>query len=146
MIRSGERFGAGHLADILTGTTTEVIRRQNHDGLKTFGVGADKPKAAWMGLTRKLFAAGALAGILDAPAIRVNSLHRQAVGRLAEGLVVEATAPDGTIEAVRVAGARGFAIGVQWHPEYWVESDATSARLFKAFGEAVQAYAATVRR
>ncbi|MGO4405709.1 DNA helicase RecQ [Bosea sp. RAF48] len=61
VIRSGERFGAGHLADILTGTTTEAIRRQNHDGLKTFGVGADRPKAAWMGLTRKLFAAGALA-------------------------------------------------------------------------------------
>jgi len=61
VIRSGERFGAGHLADILTGTTTETIRRQNHDGLKTFGVGADKSKAAWMGLTRKLFAAGALA-------------------------------------------------------------------------------------
>ena len=61
VIRSGERFGAGHLADILTGTTTEAIRRQNHDGLKTFGVGSDKPKAAWMGLARKLFAAGALA-------------------------------------------------------------------------------------
>jgi putative glutamine amidotransferase len=83
--------------------------------------------------------AGALAGILDAPAIRVNSLHRQAVGRLAEGLVVEATAPDGTIEAVRVAGARGFAIGVQWHPEYWVESDEPSSKIFAAFGRAVRA-------
>ncbi|CAN7668664.1 DNA helicase RecQ [Bosea sp. LjRoot237] len=59
--RSGQRFGAGHLADILTGTQTEAIRRQNHDGLKTFGVGNDKPKGAWMALTRKLFAAGALA-------------------------------------------------------------------------------------
>lgn len=61
VIRSGQRYGAGHLADILTGTPTEAIRRQNHDGLKTFGVGADKPKGAWMALTRKLFAAGALA-------------------------------------------------------------------------------------
>ncbi|AZO79679.1 MULTISPECIES: DNA helicase RecQ [unclassified Bosea (in: a-proteobacteria)] len=59
--RSGQRFGASHLADILTGTQTEAIRRQNHDGLKTFGVGNDKPKGAWMALTRKLFAAGALA-------------------------------------------------------------------------------------
>jgi len=59
--RSGQRFGAAHLADILTGTTTETIRRQNHDGLKTFGVGQDKPKSAWTALTRKLFAAGALA-------------------------------------------------------------------------------------
>jgi ATP-dependent DNA helicase RecQ len=59
--RSGQRFGAGHLADILTGTMSETIRRQNHDGLKTFGVGQDKPKSAWAALTRKLFAAGALA-------------------------------------------------------------------------------------
>lgn len=61
VMRSGQRFGAGHLADILTGTVTETIRRQNHDGLKTFGVGQDKPKTAWTALTRKLFAAGALA-------------------------------------------------------------------------------------
>jgi putative glutamine amidotransferase len=86
--------------------------------------------------------AGTLAAILDAPAIRVNSLHRQAVGRLAGGLVVEATAPDGTVEAVRVAGAPGFAIGVQWHPEYWVESDAPSSKIFAAFGRAVRAHMA----
>jgi putative glutamine amidotransferase len=83
--------------------------------------------------------AGALAEILDAHSIQVNSLHRQAVGRLAAGLAVEATAPDGTIEAVRVVDAPGFAIGVQWHPEYWVETDQPSARLFAAFGEAVRA-------
>jgi ATP-dependent DNA helicase RecQ len=59
--RSGQRFGAAHLADILTGTLSETIKRQNHDGLKTFGVGQDKPKSAWTALTRKLFAAGALA-------------------------------------------------------------------------------------
>jgi ATP-dependent DNA helicase RecQ len=59
--RSGQRFGAAHLADILTGTVTDAIRRQNHDGLKTFGVGKDKPKSAWTALARKLFAAGALA-------------------------------------------------------------------------------------
>ncbi|MEN5084176.1 DNA helicase RecQ [Bosea sp. TWI1241] len=61
VIRSGERYGAGHLADILTGSATEAIRRQNHDGLKTFGVGSDKSKGAWTALARKLFAAGALA-------------------------------------------------------------------------------------
>ena len=59
---------------------------------------------------------GELAKILPAGTVRVNSLHRQGIGRLADGLAVEATAPDGTIEAVRVIGAPGFAIGVQWHP------------------------------
>jgi putative glutamine amidotransferase len=80
-----------------------------------------------------------LAGILGEGPVRVNSLHRQAVGKLGEKLVVEARAPDGTIEAVRVTGVPGFAIGVQWHPEYWVASDKPSARLFAAFGDAVRA-------
>lgn len=81
---------------------------------------------------------GCLGRILGDGTIRVNSLHRQAVGRLADGLVIEAVAPDGTIEAVSVGEAPGFAVGVQWHPEFWVASDAPSARLFRAFGEAMQ--------
>ncbi len=81
---------------------------------------------------------GALATALGADRVQVNSLHRQAIGRLATRLSVEASAPDGTIEAVRVTDAAGFAIGVQWHPEYWVESDETSAKLFAAFGRAVR--------
>jgi putative glutamine amidotransferase len=81
---------------------------------------------------------GTLAAILETGTIRVNSLHHQGIGRLAPGLAVEATAPDGTIEAVRVIDAAGFAIGVQWHPEYWVESDQPSARLFSAFGKEIR--------
>jgi putative glutamine amidotransferase len=81
---------------------------------------------------------GLLAGILGPGPVKVNSLHRQAIDRLGEGLIVEATAPDGTIEAVRVAGAPTFALGVQWHPEYWVRTDLPSARLFAAFGEAIR--------
>lgn len=88
---------------------------------------------------------GLLAGIMGTDTIRVNSLHRQAIDRLAEGLAVEATAPDGTVEAVRVRDAAGFALGVQWHPEYWVETDPPSQKLFAAFGEAVRRHrAATV--
>jgi putative glutamine amidotransferase len=85
---------------------------------------------------------GRLAGILGTDTIRVNSLHHQAIGRLAEGLAVEATAPDGTIEAVRVRDAAGFALGVQWHPEYWVRTDLPSQKLFAAFGKAVRGYRA----
>jgi putative glutamine amidotransferase len=75
--------------------------------------------------------------IAGAREIAVNSLHNQGIDRLAPGLVVEGTAPDGTIEAVRVATAPGFAIGVQWHPEYDHDSDPVSRRIFAAFGEAV---------
>ncbi|MYZ48245.1 gamma-glutamyl-gamma-aminobutyrate hydrolase family protein [Propylenella binzhouense] len=82
---------------------------------------------------------GILARALGRTEIEVNSLHRQVIDRLAPGLVVEGHAPDGTIEAVRVADAKSFAIGVQWHPEYWAASDAPSRAIFAAFAEAVGA-------
>lgn len=73
--------------------------------------------------------------------VQVNSLHRQAIAETALRLKVEATAEDGTVEAVSVIDAKNFAVGVQWHPEYWAETDAPSRALFEAFGEAVRAYA-----
>jgi putative glutamine amidotransferase len=82
-------------------------------------------------------------GMRDGAApVAVNSLHNQGVARLAPRLAAEAWAPDGTIEALRVEGARGFALGVQWHPEYDWERDALSKRLFEAFGGAAAAWAA----
>ncbi len=77
--------------------------------------------------------------------VQINSLHRQAIAETAPRLAVEATAEDGTIEAVSVIDAKGFAVGVQWHPEYWAETDAPSRALFEAFGKAVRDYAATRR-
>lgn len=76
--------------------------------------------------------------LAGASEIAVNSLHSQGVDRLAPGLVTEGAAPDGLIEAVRVATAPGFAVGVQWHPEYDFETDAVSRRIFASFGEAVR--------
>ncbi|RVC63217.1 gamma-glutamyl-gamma-aminobutyrate hydrolase family protein, partial [Mesorhizobium sp. M2A.F.Ca.ET.046.02.1.1] len=84
-----------------------------------------------------------LSGVLGAVEIRVNSLHRQAVDRLGTQLEVVAVADDGIVEAVSVRDAPGFAVGVQWHPEYWVKSDEPSARIFRAFGDAVRARAST---
>jgi putative glutamine amidotransferase len=84
--------------------------------------------------------------IAGARAIAVNSLHNQGIDRLAPGLVVEGTAPDGTIEAVRVAAAPGFAVGVQWHPEYDLHADPISQRIFEAFRDAVaERYAPSAR-
>ncbi len=79
--------------------------------------------------------------VAEAREIAVNSLHNQGVDRLGAGLVVEGTAPDGTVEAIRVANAPGFAVGVQWHPEYDFGCDAVSRRIFEAFGAAVVEYA-----
>lgn len=73
----------------------------------------------------------------------MNSLHGQAIRRLAPGLVVEALAPDGTIEAVRGATSPGFLFGVQWHPEWRYADDPASRALFVAFGDACRAHAAS---
>jgi len=75
--------------------------------------------------------------IAEAREIAVNSLHNQGIDRLAPGLIAEGFAPDGTIEAVRVVNAPGFAVGMQWHPEYDFGHDAVSRRIFQAFGDAV---------
>lgn len=83
-----------------------------------------------------------LAGVFGAGEIKVNSLHRQAIDRLGSKLEIEAVATDGTVEAVSVKGARAFAVGVQWHPEYWVNSDSNSAKIFRVFGDAVRLHAA----
>jgi len=75
----------------------------------------------------------ALAG--GAHSLAVNSLHGQGIDRLAPALTIEAVAPDGQIEAVRVA-ASSFVVGVQWHPEFRFAEDPFSLRLFQAFGAA----------
>jgi len=82
-----------------------------------------------------------LAGVFGAGDIQVNSVHRQAVDRLGPNLQVEAIAEDGTVEAVSVRNSRAFAVGVQWHPEYWVHSDSASRKVFEAFGDAVRQHA-----
>jgi len=84
---------------------------------------------------------GMLQTILGTDRMMVNSLHRQAIDSLAPALQVEARAEDGTIEAVSVKDARGFALGVQWHPEYKATQNPISAKIFRAFGDAARTYA-----
>ncbi|MCK9817704.1 MAG: gamma-glutamyl-gamma-aminobutyrate hydrolase family protein [Candidatus Pseudomonas colombiensis] len=68
--------------------------------------------------------------------IQVNSIHSQGIDRLADGLRVEAVAPDGLIEAVSVENSQAFAFGVQWHPEWQVLSNPPYLSIFQAFGDA----------
>lgn len=85
---------------------------------------------------------GFFAGLSGATTLHVNSLHAQGIDRLADRLRVDATAPDGIVEAVTVRDARGFAVGVQWHPEWRFWENAVSRALFAAFGDACRARAA----
>lgn len=86
----------------------------------------------------ELAADSEIARLVGSRRIEVNSLHWQAIDRLGQRLVVEGRAPDGVIEAVRVADARSFALGVQWHPEWKVLENPVSVALFRAFGEAAR--------
>lgn len=79
---------------------------------------------------------GVLAQIVAADLLAVNSLHNQGINHLAPGLLVEARAIDGTIEATSGTGA-GYLLGVQWHPEYDFDHDYASHRIFESFGDAV---------
>jgi putative glutamine amidotransferase len=86
--------------------------------------------------TVKLIANGKLAKIVGKSEIRVNSIHGQGIDKLGAGLTIEATAPDGLIEAISVNNAKSFAMGVQWHPEWLVMDNHDYLAIFKAFGDA----------
>src|SRR3982075_336777 len=88
----------------------------------------------------KLVPGGAFAKLLGCETIRVNSLHGQGILEPGERVVVEGTAEDGTIEAIRIADAPGFALGVQWHAEYDPQQNPINRVLFQAFGEALLAH------
>jgi putative glutamine amidotransferase len=84
---------------------------------------------------------GVLRSLATSERVRVNSLHSQGIERLGGELAVEARAPDGVIEAFRVARSPSFAVAVQWHPEWQVMSNPFSRALFAAFGQAAAARA-----
>ncbi len=69
---------------------------------------------------------------LDSDSIMVNSLHNQGVNQLAEGLVVEAQAEDGLVEAYRLQD-HPFFYAVQWHPEWQATAKPISQAIFSHF-------------
>jgi putative glutamine amidotransferase len=87
----------------------------------------------------RLVPGGTFARLLGRETIRVNSLHGQGIQDLGKRVVVEGVAEDGTIEAIRIADAPGFALGVQWHAEHDPRGNAVNRALFEAFGAALLA-------
>ncbi len=84
----------------------------------------------------RLVEGGMLHAMVGKASVTVNSLHGQGVAKLGDGLVVEAVADDGLIEAFRVEGAPGFNLAVQWHPEWKAAANDFSLAMFAAFGDA----------
>lgn len=89
---------------------------------------------------------GLLESILGKGSRRVNSIHGQGIHRIAPGMIVEALAPDGVIEAISNPAACGFNLGVQWHPEWQAVDNPVSEAIFGAFGEACRVFQAQRRQ
>ena len=87
----------------------------------------------------RLAPGGVFAKLCGCESIRVNSLHGQGILEPGKRVVVEGVAEDGTIEAIRIADAPSFALGVQWHAEYDPQRNPINRKLFEAFGEAMVA-------
>ncbi len=73
--RTGQRFGVGHLVDVLRGNAGEKVRKFGHEQLSVFGIGRDLPQAGWQALARQLEAGEALVrdengGLVLGPAAR----------------------------------------------------------------------------
>ncbi|HKL04182.1 MAG TPA: gamma-glutamyl-gamma-aminobutyrate hydrolase family protein [Roseovarius sp.] len=79
--------------------------------------------------------------LMGAQEVLTNTLHGQGVVKPGLDIVIDGYAPDGTPEALYVQGAHGFALGVQWHPEYNAANDPVSRPLFEAFGDAARDWA-----
>ena len=80
---------------------------------------------------------GILRGILGTDVLEVNSMHHQAVKALGAGLMAEAEAPDGVVEAFRLEG-HPWLLAVQWHPEHLSDRRKEHQALFDAFVKAVE--------
>lgn len=116
-------------------------------GLNDHRADADAPVAVQYAPAHPVTAepGGCLAEWLGSAPFDVNSVHGQGLNRLAEGLRVEARAPDGLVEAYTLPTAPGFNLFVQWHPEWQAADNPVSMRLLQAFGLAVHQYRDRVR-
>ncbi len=85
---------------------------------------------------------GPFARLMGAAEVQTNTLHGQGIDVAGPRVKVDGRAPDGTAEAIWIEGARGFALAVQWHPEWNAARDPVSRVLFEAFGEACQRWRA----
>ena len=107
--RSGQRFGAAHLIDVLRGSDNERIRQFGHDRLSTYGVGSDLDVRAWRGVFRRLVAAG----LLDVDAEGYGGLRLTAASKpVLQGqrqVVLRKEAARAVERAGRARSARGAA-------------------------------------
>ena len=114
-----------------TSASDELIRHHAPDGV-SFDAMFDHRHPI------ELAKGGVLAEAYAKPALEVNSVHYQGIGQLADGLTVEARAPDGLIEAYSARPNGAPLLAVQWHPEWGTEDDPDSQTYFHLLGKALR--------
>ena len=114
-----------------TSTSDELIRHHAPDGVTFDAMFEHRHPVA-------LAEGGMLAQAYGKAALEVNSVHYQGVARLAEGLTVEALAPDGLVEAYSARPNGAPLLAVQWHPEWGTENDPDSQAYFALLGKALR--------
>jgi putative glutamine amidotransferase len=137
--------GAQEFNVALGGSLHQAVQEQ--PGHNDHRAPADQPAPVQYGPAHPVdvVAGGVLQGIVGRASFEVNSVHGQGMKRLADGLRIEAVAPDGLVEAFSQPAAAGFNLCVQWHPEWQAAHNPISRQLFGAFGEAVRQYRDKVR-
>jgi ATP-dependent DNA helicase RecQ len=107
--RTGERFGAGHIADIVCGANTQKIRRLGHDRLKTYGVGRSRPKKYWLRIMDELIAQGALVQSPDGfPLLRIEAPGKALLQGKDRFFLVQAPAGGRAAAAEKTLAPAGF--------------------------------------
>ena len=126
----------------LGGTLWQDIEAQlphamKHDYWPSAGFGRD-----YLAHAVDISASSRLRELLQRETLQVNSMHHQAIRQLPPQLVATAVAPDGVVEGIEASAGDQFLIGVQWHPEVFEPTDASTRGLFRELVRAANLYGA----
>ncbi len=114
-----------------TSASEELLHHHAPDGVSFAGMFDHRHQV-------DLVAGGMLASAYRAASLDVNSVHYQGVGKLADGLSVEARAPDGLVEAYSARPNGAPLLAVQWHPEWATDESDESQTYFRLLGRALR--------
>jgi len=134
--RSGQRFGSGHVIDILRGVDSERMGQLRHDHLSTFGIGADMDEKQWRSVFRQLLAAGLLEAEGEYGTLRLTRSSREVLVGNREVLLREDTRPERRTRRRRDSQlVTGSSLGIEAYEQpMWDALRALRAKLAKQHG------------
>lgn len=134
--RSGQRFGSGHVIDILRGVDSERMSQLRHDHLSTFGIGADMDEKQWRSVFRQLLAAGLLEAEGEYGTLRLTRSSREVLTGNREVLLREDTRPERRSRRRRDSQlVTGSSLGIEAYEQpMWDALRALRAKLAKQHG------------